>query len=150
MLTARAIMNPPTTIAAEATVDTLAQILLDERIDGACIVDDAGQLRGIVTSMDLIYQEQPVHLPSFFVFLEALIPIGGTSADEMRKLAGATIAEIMTTEVISVTPETPLDEVATLMVEKHLTLLPVVEAGRLVGLIDKRAMLKAAFASASS
>jgi CBS-domain-containing membrane protein len=146
-LTAAHLMHSPRSVAADLSVEDLARVLLRDSLDGVCVVDDAGRLRGVVTTMDLVFQEQPVHLPSFIVFLDALIPLGGERAEqEVRKIAGASVAEIMTTEVVTVRPETPIGELAERMVRDHLSLLPVLDdAGDLVGVVDKRAILEAAF-----
>ena len=146
-LTAADLMHAPRSVAADLSVEDLARILLSDSLDGVCVVDDAGRLSGVVTAMDLVFQEQSVHLPSFLVFLDALIPLGGDRAEqEVRKIAGASVAEIMTTDVVTVRPGTPIAELAERMVRDHVTLLPVVDAaGDLVGVVDKRAILEAAF-----
>lgn len=136
----------PRTVTADLSVKALGQLLLDERLDGVCVVEGE-RLVGVVTSMDLIFQEQPVHLPSFFVFLDALIPLENPlkARHEMEKLAGACVGDIMSSEVISVGPQASLEEVASQMVRHHLSVVPVVEGGRLLGVVTKPAMLRAAF-----
>ncbi len=136
----------PPTVAPDVLVKDLARRLLDERLDGVCVVED-GQLAGVVTAMDLIFQEQPVHLPSFFVFLDALIPLENPRRAEhdLEKIAGARVADIMSTDVRTATPNTPAEELARMMVEHHLSIVPVVDGRRLAGVVDKRGMLRAAF-----
>ena len=144
--TARDVMRAPHTVSPDMTVRDLAALLLSERLDGVCVVrEDA--LVGVVTAMDLVFQEKPLHLPSFFVFLDAFIPMESNAKIEhdLRKITGATVADIMSVDVERVTPRAPLSEVASMMVDHHRALLPVVEGERLVGVIDKRAMLAAAF-----
>ncbi len=144
--TARDVMRPPRTVPPEMPVRDLAALLLAERIDGVCVVQ-GDALVGVVTAMDLVFQEKAIHLPSFFVFLDAFIPThsGAKAEHELRKITGATVADIMSVEVVTVGVDEPISELASHMVDDHLSLLPVVEGERLVGLIDKRAMLTAAF-----
>jgi CBS domain-containing protein len=134
------------TVSPGTQVRELASRLLDEKRDGACVVDH-GKLVGVVTEMDLIFQEQPVHLPSFFVFFDAVIPLERPShvQHELDKLLGAEVKDIMSTDLITVLPTTPLEEVAATMVRRHTGYVPVVEGGGVIGVVTKRAVLKAAF-----
>jgi CBS domain-containing protein len=148
---AREIMDPvPRTVTPDTEVRTLAALLLAERLDGTCVVDEAGALVGVVTTMDLVFQERPVHLPSFFALLDAFVPTeSGRSVErDIQRISGARVADIMSTDIETVSPDTPVREVATRMVDHHHTLLPVVDGGRLVGVVDKRCMLKVALGRA--
>lgn len=140
----------PLTVAAATPLDTLAHQLLDARLDGACVLDDAGQLRGVVTVMDLLFQEQPARPPNVFTFFDAVFSLERRQAREafVRKLTGSTVAEVMTVEVVTADIDTPLDLIAEWMVQDHLTVVPVVDTeGGLLGVVDKQAMLKAAFSA---
>lgn len=134
----------PPTVERETPVKTLAELLLTRSLDGVCVVED-GRLLGVVTAMDLIFQEKAVHLPSFFVVLDAFIPMEWPSRvdREVQKIVGATVADIMTRDVETCAPDTPLEELAAKMVDHHRSLVPIVDDGRFVGTIDKRAMLRA-------
>lgn len=146
MKTAADIMDPvPLLAAPDESVATLARTLLDRRLEGACVVVE-GRLLGVVTTMDLVFREKNVHLPTFFTFMDAMIPLGMHQAEEeLGKIAGLTVREIMSHSPVTVGPGTDLHDIATLMVEGHLSMLPVVDGDRLVGVVDKRAILEAAF-----
>lgn len=137
-----AMETQPKTVTPDMRVEVLANLLLEDRLDGVCVVVD-GALVGVVTAMDLVVQETQVHLPSFFLFLDAFIPLESPARveRELKKIVGATVDEVMTREVITVGPNDDLSHAARRMVDKHLTLLPVVEDGRLAGVLDKRSML---------
>lgn len=148
MKTARDVMDAsPQTVPPDMPVQDLAALLYATRIDGVCVVEE-GRLVGVVTTMDLIYKEKRLHLPTFFVFMDALLPLENPlrSAREIEKIAGAKVRDIMSTEPIAVGPEAGLDEIASLMVDKHLTLVPVVEHDKLLGIVGKPAILRHAFA----
>lgn len=147
MKTARDVMDPsPPTVSPEAKVAEIARMLLDEHLDGVCVVRD-GHLEGVVTTMDLMYKEKRLHLPTFFYFLDAVVPLENPlrTLREIEKIASDTVADLMTRQPRTVTPDTRLDEVASLMIERHVTIVPVVEGGRLVGIVTKPAMLREAF-----
>lgn len=147
MATAADVMHAPApTVAPSLDVRELHAWLDERGLDGACVVE-ADELLGVVTTMDLVYQERKVHLPSFFVFLDAVIPLGDPQRTyaEVLKVAGHTVADICTREVLSVSPDTAVGDVAALMVRKHLSVVPVLDDGRLVGMVTKDDVLRAHF-----
>jgi CBS domain-containing protein len=130
------------------SVRDLVELLLNERSDGACVVED-GRLVGVVTTMDLVFQEKRVHIPSILSFMDFAIPLEPPERlrHELDKIAGTKVADIMSPHPTSVGPDTPMSEIASMMVDHHLTLVPVVEDGRLLGVVTKQALLQAAFPS---
>lgn len=134
-------------VPVDMAVGELAALLLKHNADGACVVDGE-RLIGVVTTMDLVFQEKQVHLPSFITLMEMVIPLGGERArKELEKVTGGTVAEIMSKDPGTVAWDAPLSDVATLMVEKHYTLVPVLKGDHLQGVIGKRDLLKAAYAA---
>jgi predicted transcriptional regulator len=121
-----------------------AKILLDKCINGVPVVDGA-KLIGILCQSDLIAQQEKLPIPSVFTLLDSIIPMGSTKHFEkvLRKIAATTVADAMTPDPVTVRPETGIDEVATLMLEKNFHTIPVVEEGRLVGIIGKEDILRA-------
>ena len=142
MKTARELMETPVTVRPAAGVRELADLLLQTQADGACVVAD-GRLVGVVTTMDLVFKNKRVHLPTLLAVLDAVIPLGRMKdvEEEMEKIAAATVGELMSDEVLTVGPDAPMDEVATLMVESHVTLVPVVQGTKLLGVVTKRGLL---------
>lgn len=139
----------PLTVAQDLEVGELAQWLLETRADGAIVVDGRTVL-GVVTAMDLVFQEKRVQLPTLVAFMDAVLPLGTRRTEaELAKITGATVGEIMTTPAVTVPFDTPLGRIATQMVEQHHTLVPVTQGGVLVGVIDKRAVLSAVFGARS-
>jgi CBS domain-containing protein len=141
---AREVMIEALTVPPERSVRDLAQLLLKRGLDGACVVED-GQLVGVVTTMDLVFQEKQVHLPTILNFLDFAIPLEPPSRlrAELDKIAGTTVAQIMTRELVTVEPDRPVSEVARVMVDEHLTIVPVVDDGKLLGMVTKQALLRA-------
>lgn len=147
MQIARDIMQTdPPTISAQASVTALARTLLDENVDGLCVVDHGGALVGIATSMDLIFQEKRPRMPAVFTFLDGVFTFGlYRTQEELSKIAGTTVGDIMTTELRTLPPDAPLDAIATLMVHEHITVVPIVDGDKLVGVVTKPSVLRAAF-----
>ena len=147
MKTARDLLDPhPLVVGPDLPVAELARQLLAAHADGACVLRD-GRLVGVVTSMDLVFREKRVHLPTFVALMDLVIPLGVREAEaELHKVAGGRVAEIMSAAPVTVGPDARLDEIAALMVEQHLTLVPVVEGDALRGVVTKPSLLRATLA----
>jgi len=66
------------TVNPEMEILEAAKILLDKHINGAPVVDDKGNLLGIICQSDLIAQQKKLPIPSLFTFLDGLIPLSST------------------------------------------------------------------------
>jgi CBS domain-containing protein len=145
MLQVRDIMTPdPITVTPDTEVVQAARILLDKGINGLPVVDEGGRLAGIICQSDLINQQKKLPLPSFFTILDGLIPLKSVRQleSQVRKIAAATVSQAMTPEPVTVTPDTGIQEVAALMVDHGFHTLPVVEGGKLAGVVGKEDVLK--------
>lgn len=145
MLTAADIMTTKViTVRPETTVGELAELLAAHGIGGAPVIGDDDELLGVVTESDLIDQKKKIHIPTVITILDSVIYLENPDKmeKEVRKMAGSTVADIYTTDVVWVRKETQIDEIATIMAEKHIHTLPVMENERLVGVIGKRDIIK--------
>ncbi len=146
MLKAKDIMTSPvTTLTPGQEIMDAARILLERHINGAPVLDEDGMIVGVLTRDDLITQQKEIPLPSYFVVLDALIPIKslGQVEREAEKIAATTVEHAMTADPVIVSPDTPLGEIAELMVDKKVHTIPVQdESGELVGVIGKEDVLK--------
>jgi len=130
------------TLGPESTVEEAIKLFAEERVSGTPVVED-GRLVGIITEGDLIFQDADVKAPGFLDILGGIVPLGDT--DEYRrealKSAGVTVGEVMTDEPVTINPEATLAETATVMAERRKKILPVIEGGRLVGVITRMDIL---------
>lgn len=132
------------TLTPDTEISKAAKVLLDNHINGAPVVDDSRRLLGILCQSDLIAQQKRFPVPTLFTILDGYIPLSSPRQieREVRKIAALTVAEAMTPDPVTVNPDTDLETVAGLMVDKNLHTLPVVEGDRLVGVIGKEDVLK--------
>lgn len=132
------------TIKIDASVKELAQLLSSRNISGVPVVDENGVLVGIVTESDLIDQNKKVHIPTVVSILDSFLFLESTSKmeQEMKKIAGSSVADIYSTQVVSIAETTPLDEIATIMSEKNVHTLPVVTDDRIVGVVGKKDIIR--------
>jgi len=144
MLKAKDIMTKePITVPAGMEIVKAAGILLEKGINGLPVMD-RGKLVGILCQSDLIAQQKKLPVPSVFTLLDGFIPLGSTRQFEkaFQKIAATTVADAMTPDPVTVSPETPVEEIANLMVDRNFHTIPVVEKGRLVGIVGKEDILK--------
>jgi CBS domain-containing protein len=139
-LTARDIMTPdPVTIGPEVSVTDAAHLMTTRHI-GALPVVTEGKMVGLVTEGDLIMQDAKVHFPTYLSLLGGYIFAPGASdrfESALRKAVAATISDVMTKDPITVTPDALVTDVATLLVERDIARVPVVEGDRVVGIVTK-------------
>jgi len=88
-------------------VRNLAKILTDHRISGVPVVDRKGRLRGVVSEADIVSRK------------------------------GKSVRAIMTKKAITVTKETPIEEIAKLMTARRVKRLPVLQDGKVIGIVSR-------------
>ena len=130
------------TLGPDETVEGAIKLFAESGISGTPVVDE-GRLVGIVTEGDLIFRDADVKAPGFLDILGGLIPLG--SWDEYRKealkSAGVTVDEVMTRELITISPDASLADASTIMADKSVKILPVAEEDILRGVITRMDIL---------
>jgi len=145
MLKVKDIMTKnPITVSPETEIFHAAKILLENRINGVPVMDETGKLVGILCQADLIAQQKKLPVPSFFTFLDGLIPLTSMKQFErqFQKIAAITVAQAMTPNPVSVRPDTEIEVLAALMVDNNFHTIPVVDEGTLVGIVGKEDILR--------
>lgn len=146
MLTARDIMTKDViTVIKETKVSELAEIFTISGISGVPVVDDSGKVIGVATESDLVEQSKSLHLPTVFTILDSVIFLETAKhfEKELKKMTGARVEDIYTENAITVNPDTPVREIATLMAEKKVYTIPVLDGDKLVGIIGKADVVRA-------
>jgi CBS domain-containing protein len=143
---AKEIMNSNViTVNQEMTVDEVVKILLDHRISGVPVLDEAGKVTGIVSETDLIYREKNLHTPSFISILQGIVFLESTKdlEHQVKKMAAYKVKDVMTKNVITVSEETDLNRIVDIIIEEKVNRLPVVDReGKLLGIITRSDILK--------
>jgi len=138
-LVAEVMQRRVVTIGPDATVQELAELLRKKKISGVPVVDDGEHVVGIVTEGDLVAQDADLHFPHYIQFLDSIIYLESVKKFEerVRKAVGAYVRDVMTKDVLTVSPQTTVREVATLMSDHKINRVPVVEDGKLVGIVTR-------------
>ena len=138
---------PVQTVAPEATVAEIANLLLKHRISAVPVIDD-GRLVGIVSEADLLHRQEigTNRTPRGSWWLRLFGP--DHSVDDYVKSHARKARDLMTREVICVAPETPLAEIANLLDSHGIKRVPVLDGGRLVGIVSRANLVRALAAQA--
>jgi CBS domain-containing protein len=132
------------TVFPDTEIVQAAKILVEENINGVPVVDEEGKMVGILCQSDLIAQQKTIPLPSLFTLLDGFIPLTSMKKFEkdIQKIAAIKVADAMTVDPVAVSPDTGIAEIANLMVDKNFHSIPVVDEGKLVGIIGKEDILR--------
>jgi CBS domain-containing protein len=132
------------TVSPETEIVNAAKILLENRINGLPVIDAFGRLVGLLCQSDLVAQQKSIPFPSVFTLLDSYIPLTIIKRidKEVEKIAALTVKQAMTPNPVTVGPETDIEDVAKLMVDKKYHTLPVMEGDKLVGIVGKEDVLK--------
>lgn len=145
-LTVRELMtNQVVTVGPETAVNEIAQVLVEHNISGVPVVDAAGKVVGLVTEADLIVRDAVLDMPTYVAFLDTFVFLGGTREfdEELRRALGTHASEVMSAPVVTVAPETTATDLATLMVERKVNPVPVVDAsGALIGIVSRSDLVR--------
>ncbi len=132
------------TVSPDTEIVQAAKVLVEENINGVPVVDEEGKMVGILCQSDLIAQQKTIPLPSLFTLLDGFIPLTSMKKFEkdIQKIAAIKVADAMTVDPVAVSPDTGIGEIANLMVDKNFHSIPVVDEGKLVGIIGKEDILR--------
>ncbi len=139
--TARDIMTPdPVTVTPDMSVTDAAHLMVEKRVGALPVLGNDGALVGLVSESDLIMQDVKVHFPTYIHLLGGFIFYPGSTdrfEHELKKAVGATVGDVMIAEPMTVDVSASVSDVATLMIDSEVGRVPVMDGGRLVGIVSK-------------
>jgi CBS domain-containing protein len=133
------------TVDRTTPVRDVIRLLIDRRISGVPVVED-GAVVGVISEGDLILRERAYRQRGGMAFLaQQLFEDHEKLALEYRKAHGLVAEDVMSHPVVTILPGTPVEEIAHLMAERQIKRVPVVEGGKLVGIVSRGDVLRAAY-----
>ena len=137
------------TVSPDDDVEKVARLLLEHQISGLPVIDGGGKLVGVISEGDLVGREKEFKGPSYTVFLGAVIYLERPQRflDELKRTIALKVSELMSSKKIyMVGPESTVEEVATIIVEKGINRVPVVDGEhKLLGIITRQDILKSTY-----
>ncbi len=135
-------VSPVITVKPTTSVKDVARLFLDQHISAVPVVDDTSKIVGIVSEGDLLHRSEAGTERRRSWWLQALTG-DETLTREFTKAHGRTAADVMTHCVVTAAPETPLHEIATLLEKNRIKRVPIVDNGKLVGLVSRANLIQA-------
>ena len=137
----RDIMTTDVVSAKRGTpVNELAKLMGARDISGVPVLDDDDAVVGIVTELDMIVRNTRLDMPRFIQILDlGRIPLERRSDYEhrMQHMLGTRAEDLMSEEVVTIGPDDSVEDLAELMVKRRVNPVPVVENGKLVGIVSR-------------
>jgi CBS domain-containing protein len=133
------------TVGPATTVRELADILAKHKVSGVPVVDGERRVLGMVSEADIILQDADLHFPYYIQFLDSVIYLQSFSKFEerFRKAFGSKVTEVMSDEVFTISSDASVRDAATLMADRKVNRLPVIEGDRLVGIVTRGDIVQA-------
>jgi len=127
------------TVAPQTPIREAASLMVDHSVSGLPVVDERGELVGVLSEGDLILRQRARQRVPWW---RAFFRDGEQLAREYQKAAGTTVAEVMTKAVISVSPDLPIEAAALILDQRRIRRVPVVADGRVVGIVSRGDLVK--------
>ena len=142
MIAADVMVEDVITIAPEASVAIAARLMTDNDVSALPVVDAEGQLVGIISEADLLRREEIGTAAPSPRWVETMTPATTLAAD-FAKSHAKRVADVMSSEVISVAEDAPLNEIAALLERHRIKRVPVVRDGKPVGIVSRSNLIQA-------
>jgi CBS domain-containing protein len=130
------------TVHPDTEVAEAVKLLAEHDVSALPVVDGDGKLLGILSEADLMRRVE-IGTEKRRRWWQEAVTGAGTLAEEFAKSHGKKVGEIMTSEVVAVSEETPLSEIATLFERKRIKRVPVTKDGKLVGVVSRSNLIQA-------
>ena len=130
------------TVKPDDTVAEAVRLLAEHDVSALPVVDDEENVVGIISEADLIHREEIGTDKQRPWWLEAVTP-ASTLAEEFAKSHGRRVDEVMSTDVVSASEDTPLGEIATLLERHRIKRVPILRSGKLVGIVSRSNLIQA-------
>jgi CBS domain-containing protein len=131
----------------DTPIKEAARLMYLNGLTGIPVLNEKDEVVGIITEYDLIRIEDHLHLPVTFAFLGSIValdnPLNGDEVEkQLKKLMATKVEELMTKDVVTISPEAAIEDAAELFLHKKVNPVPVVENGKLVGIISRADVVK--------
>jgi len=145
MLNASDIMTTDViTVQEDTSLKDLAKLLYENHINGVPVVDADGLLIGVICESDLIRKDKKLHIPTVVAIFDWVLYLERPKKieKEIQRINATKVEDLYTKKVVTVDEKVPVDEIATIMEQKKISTIPVMDGNRLVGVIGKTDLLR--------
>ncbi len=127
------------TVKKGTSLRELANILTSRHFGGAPVVDESGRFLGVVGQHDLIRHEKPLHIPTVVTLFDSWIPLELPSSfkKDLERISATSVGDLYNPKAPTIGPDAPIREAVRLFQLGNVDILPVLESGRLVGVVGR-------------
>jgi len=132
-------------VTLQTSLKDLAQKFVETGVSSMPVVDDNGQLKGIVSETDLVEQQKPLHIPTVMALFDGVFYLDSEKKfqQQVDRVTAQTVGEICNLEPVTCSPETTVREIAGLMSANKAHLIPVLEDGVMIGVVARLDLIRA-------
>lgn len=144
-MTARDIMSTEVvTVTTETSLKELAKLFVETRHSNIPVLDQDGLLVGVISETDLIEQQKPLHIPTVMAFLDGVFYLNREKKfkEEVDRVTATKVGELYRKDPVTCAPEATIREMAGLMSQHKVHLLPVIEEGKMIGVVARLDMIR--------
>ena len=134
--------EPVITIGEDTSLQKVAQIMLENRIGGLPVINESGELTGIVTESDFTAKEKCVPFSMFRAPQLFGTWLGNDAEDLYARAKNIPAREVMSTSVVTVTENDSIERVLELILRYDINRIPVVKDRKPVGIVARRDLLR--------
>ena len=132
------------TVREDTTIDEVSRLFVEKHISGLPVVNQYNKLVGVISEGDLMYKHKPVKPPTFINLFDGLFPVARKEfLEDMKRIAAHEVKDLMTKPAIYAYEDTSIGDLATLIVEKKVNRIPIVnEIMEVVGLVSRHDLVR--------
>ena len=138
--------SPAITVSTETRIGEVARVMRQNDISGMPVVDSDNQLLGVITEHDLIQRHAPVHKPRYITVLSAYIPVNPREVreyqEQLRQALAINASQLMTIDAKTISPTDDVEDAIALMLDPEVTLLPVVDGRKVLGVVTRTDLVR--------
>jgi CBS domain-containing protein len=138
--------SPAITVSPTTEIREVARTMRENLISGVPVVDGSGALLGVITEMELIARNAPVQEPRYLAVLSALIPVNLEEyrqyKEQLRQALAINAVDLMRDDVETIGPDAAVEEALEAMLNPEVTMLPVIEDDRLIGVVTRTDLVR--------
>jgi CBS domain-containing protein len=140
--------SPVITLRPDDTIESAVATLVEHGVSGAPVVDEDGRLVGLLDDTDLLLADARLHGPTTVQILGANIPLPGERhrlEDEVRRALAQVVGEVMDREPAILDLTATVEDAATIIVDREVSRVPIVDGGRVVGIVTRGDLVQAMY-----
>jgi len=145
MLTARDIMSKEiVSVSTTTSLKDLAHTFVETRFSNLPVLDEEGRLVGIISETDLVEQQRPLHIPTVMTLFDWVFSFGNEKRfkEEVDRVTAATVGELYHKDLVTCSPDTTVRDLAALMSQHKVHLLPVIENDKMIGVVARLDLIR--------